>query len=1439
MKDKEVPLERKFSLVSPEAEQSSETDYASLVGFSKAITWRELESQYRVVILADAGAGKTFEMLTQARKMSAQKLPAFFIRIEDIDNDFVQSFDVGTEEQFERWLTSSEPAWFFLDSVDEALLNDPKSFEKAIKRFSRHIKNGAHRAHIYISSRPYAWRFSADRTLIDSVLPFSAAINYEKGDTDGEFRKEAVDEEKVKALKVYALKPLDISDIREFASFRGAPKIELLIAEIERKNLMAMASRPVDLDGMLAKWKVDLQLGSRLELMQHTVDIRLKEIDPLRERLQPLSQEKAKAGARLLAAAVTLSGDNGIRVPDSTNEILGVDASKLLKSWSPNEIQALLERGIFNDVIYGAVRFRHREIRELLTAEWFHSLLKNGHSRRAIEALFFQEKYGEKVIVPRLRPILPWLILFDDQVRLRALELSPEIAVEGGDISQLPLSMRQKILADIVSQIASGDDRRGARDNAAIARIAMLDLSDITLALIQQYKDNDDVIFFLGRLVWQGCMANCVEELCTVAVNSHRDVYARIASVRAVFSLGHEDSGITLWRNLLTTSEQIPLEILSEILDDASTSMLSIELLLESVGKLPPFDRYQNGSIRRSMIRFIDRVVENLGSVALLARFIDGLYDYLQREPFIERGECRASKEYIWLVSPVLHAVEKLIICKASACFNPSVFEMLLNQPLLKFWHASELPEYVSAIGELIPQWPELNDALFWRAVETEREKQSRQNKKVNDCWPVLWMEPFFRFDKESFDRVVAFIKDRTFHDDQLVAISLAARLYYSHEKPGAWLEKLDAAIDGDQTLTAVLHTYLYPKPSERQLKYEEEQRQFKLRQEVRARRTEHNRKLWIARLRNNPEAVRRPQNVAPDEITNDQYWLLKELSDSLTQTSRVPNTDWRSLVREFGGEVASSFRDAMVGFWRNFKPEIGSEGGNTRSYQYALVFAMAGLEIEANEDGTFPKYLSPEEVEHALRFITWELNGFPSWFENMFRSFPDKVRQAVWCELKWELDSADSDEQKHYILHDLVYYAPWIHCELGPLLLDYLSTQNVTNACSLRYCIRILINANLPQTKLATLARNNAALYDSLEIQPLWYALLVSLEPESGVQVLKTWLQSKSAEDATLLAQRFVAALMGGRHNSMSLFEFNKSSWNAKDIKSLYVFMYQCIRVEDDIDRAGKGVYSPELRDDAQDARDALFKKLTEFSGKETYIALRELSEQHPVASYRSWMSQCAKSHVIRESDLQPWCEEEVYLFNTKQILIPSNHEQLYKVGLLHLEALKLWLEDGNDSLAKTYSRAVNENEIRAILARELRAICKGAYIVSEEQPLANQQRPDIWLQHQKIESPVPIELKVLDKNWSGPKLCERLRNQLLGDYLRETTAGCGIFLLVWQGADASKRWKIQNKTVGLDFLSAALKQYWLSISTQFPNVSDIEIVVIDLTKRAGVSAG
>ena len=146
----------------------------------------------------------------------------------------------------------------------------------------------------------------------------------------------------------------------------------------------------------------------------------------------------------------------------------------------------LLERGIFDDVIFGMVRFRHREVRELLATEWLADHLIKGNSRHAIEALLFREIYGQRFIAPRLRPLLPWLILLDEGVRRKAVAISPEIVIEGGDVALLPLAERRQLLQAIVRRIASDDDAGSARDNEAISRIAQPDLTHDVLRLIEE-----------------------------------------------------------------------------------------------------------------------------------------------------------------------------------------------------------------------------------------------------------------------------------------------------------------------------------------------------------------------------------------------------------------------------------------------------------------------------------------------------------------------------------------------------------------------------------------------------------------------------------------------------------------------------------------------------------------------------------------------------------------------------------------------------------------------------------------------------------------------------------------------------------------------------------------------------------------------------------------
>ncbi len=189
--------------------------------------------------------------------------------------------------------------------------------------------------------------------------------------------------------------------------------------------------------------------------MQNSIKRRLNERDQNRADVRPLSVERAYQGARLLAAAATLMRESTIRVPEGDVNSKGIDVRFVLPDWNDKDLSVLLSRPIFDEAIYGTVRFHHRSVREYLTAEWFSELLKRETSRRAIEALFFRNQYGLDIIVPTLRPILPWLILWDDKIRDRVRKLAPEILFEGGDPSQLPVDIRRSVLNDVCKQMAN------------------------------------------------------------------------------------------------------------------------------------------------------------------------------------------------------------------------------------------------------------------------------------------------------------------------------------------------------------------------------------------------------------------------------------------------------------------------------------------------------------------------------------------------------------------------------------------------------------------------------------------------------------------------------------------------------------------------------------------------------------------------------------------------------------------------------------------------------------------------------------------------------------------------------------------------------------------------------------------------------------------------
>ena len=167
-----IDLERRFHVLT-ETELADVTLLVSLSEdrFGSDIGWSELLEHDRTILLAEAGAGKTWEMREQAKRLVEDGRFAFFVALESLDRESVSDCLSPEEEgRFKAWKENPEaPAWFFLDAVDELKLTQGK-LDRALRRLSRDIDGRLHRARIVLSCRPSDWRPGLDLATVRGRL---------------------------------------------------------------------------------------------------------------------------------------------------------------------------------------------------------------------------------------------------------------------------------------------------------------------------------------------------------------------------------------------------------------------------------------------------------------------------------------------------------------------------------------------------------------------------------------------------------------------------------------------------------------------------------------------------------------------------------------------------------------------------------------------------------------------------------------------------------------------------------------------------------------------------------------------------------------------------------------------------------------------------------------------------------------------------------------------------------------------------------------------------------------------------------------------------------------------------------------------------------------------------------------------------------------------
>lgn len=326
-------------------------------------------------------------------------------------------------------------------------------------------------------------------------------------------------------------------------------------------------------------------------------------------------------------------------------------------------------------------------------------------------------------------------------------------------------------------------------------------------------------------------MTSCVEPFIDFALDNTRGIYARRVSVRAVMTCGSDEQKQSLWHKLNGSDAKIPRELLAELIQEADPEKRSVENLLITLGKLTPYKRFKTTELSSSLHNFVEQLPTNSDQQPI-SILLDGLHPFLDRPPYVERRECHVSKEYAWLLSIATHSVERLVEARSLAAFNMTAISTMLMVPALRFWRDNDYSEHKGNLQTLVPDWPKLNDALYWASIKQARiDKAAKSDEPLTDVWSVSWLGHFWNFDTDSLPRLLEFIHSRTLPDDRSIALSTAVRIYIQSDRPANILSNLQDTVAGDSALQRQLDTLLNPPVSETTRMYQEEDAEYQRKQ--------------------------------------------------------------------------------------------------------------------------------------------------------------------------------------------------------------------------------------------------------------------------------------------------------------------------------------------------------------------------------------------------------------------------------------------------------------------------------------------------------------------------------------------------------------------------------------------------------------------------------
>ena len=369
-----IPLDRRFYEWREDADGLAHSRYRAAAGLSDGMLgWPDLLAKRRVVMLAEAGSGKTEELAEQGRLQVAAGKFAFYATVQDVGRDGLdKALRPADRPRLDAWRKSGEPGWFFVDSIDEAKLDNVR-LERALREIAEGITGNEGRAHIVLSGRHTDWEFARDARRLNEELPLPRESLAAPAPSLETLIRRVLRNEKPPAPTpaetplIVVMAPLDADKVRTYAAAKNASELDGLIDAIDVANMWEFARRPLDLDWIVRYWRSHGRLGSFTAMIEASLRERVQENNPDRARRDRLDAESAQSGLERIGAALVFGRQSTIAIPDkdapSEDTRPAVKIDDVLPDWSNEDRLQWLTRPAFDPATFGRARLQRQRRR--------------------------------------------------------------------------------------------------------------------------------------------------------------------------------------------------------------------------------------------------------------------------------------------------------------------------------------------------------------------------------------------------------------------------------------------------------------------------------------------------------------------------------------------------------------------------------------------------------------------------------------------------------------------------------------------------------------------------------------------------------------------------------------------------------------------------------------------------------------------------------------------------------------------------------------------------------------------------------------------------------------------------------------------------------------------------------------------------------------------